>query len=142
MDVKYECSFCGKNGRKLWKPLIKKEPLICAKCAEKRQTQIIYLQRAYAKIGDKYVVTGTKGKAILPKWKVDKNGQVPSYDEPSIEGTPKVMVDNLQITVKYENGKIKNYNMFPAVLNKKGGFYRYESIPDKDYDAWEELPTN
>lgn len=139
MDVKYECSFCGKEGRKLWKPQAKKI-LICAKCAEKRQTPITYLQREYKKIGDKLVVEGTKGKAVLPRWKVDKNGQVPSYDGPGIEGEPKVMVDNLQITFE-DDGKIRNYNMYPAVPNGRGGFYKYESIPDKEYKKWEKMPT-
>ena len=38
MKKVYKCSICSRQNVKLWRPYMGTEPLICAKCAEERQT--------------------------------------------------------------------------------------------------------
>ena len=72
----YKCGSCGKRGVKLWHPEGELEPLICATCAEKRQSQILYNEYSW----NRNKLEGhLVGKKVLPKWKVNNEGKVPSY---------------------------------------------------------------
>lgn len=74
----YKCSFCGKEGVKLWH--IGDGMLICACCAEKRQaprTQEEFIWRKDAN-SKNYSGKATGRLLRLPNWKVDKDGCIPS----------------------------------------------------------------
>lgn len=45
----YVCSICGKRNVKLWRPYMDTTPLICAECAEKRQTPYEYEETIWQK---------------------------------------------------------------------------------------------
>ena len=45
----YVCSICGKRNVKLWRPYMDNAPLICAECAEKRQTPQKYEETIWKK---------------------------------------------------------------------------------------------
>ena len=96
----YVCSVCGKRNVKLWRPFSNVAPLICAECAEERQTPIMYEEVIWKKKntgGYKVELTGKKIK--MPKWKVDENGLVPSSDGPGIDG--KFELDKRDLTLKW-----------------------------------------
>lgn len=94
----YVCSICGKRNVKLWRPYMGTAPLICAKCAEKRQSPQEYEETIWKKEGeDQYVGTFTGKKLPLPKWEVNDKGKVPSYFGPGPEGMPERPTDQLLV---------------------------------------------
>ena len=118
-------------------------PLICAKCAEERQIFIEYAEINWEKRGDMYIGKPTGKKLPLPKWKVDDNGRVPSYEGPGHEDWPMRMTNHLLIDLRdvskeYSYGET---DMIPAIPAKNGEFWSYESCPEVAYIRWENLPT-
>ena len=73
----YKCHWCGKTGAKLWHPEQDESMLICARCAEVRQSPIMYNEYKWSK--DKLRGDLTGRKLPLPEWKVNERGEVPSY---------------------------------------------------------------
>lgn len=124
----YQCGFCGRKEVKLWCPYSLSEPLICAICAEKRQSFITYVVR------DSKNVPLRKEK--VPHWHVDEKGRVPAYSFP----TSGDVVDNLIVNVHDVGGSYRQA-MFPAVVDENGEFYPYHQIPESEYSKWENLPT-
>lgn len=140
---KYACSICGREHVKLWRPYMDTEPLICATCAEERQSPREYDECKWTKKADHYVGNPTGKKLPLPKWTVDENGKVPSYNGPGPKGLPLEMTDQLIINLKdvseaYASGET---TMVPAVPNENGDFWGYTSVPEERCKWWKELPT-
>ena len=130
--INYQCDFCGRNDVKLWKPYSLAEPLICAECAEQRQSKVTYVVRDEN--------NNAQSKSILPSWMVDDKGKVGSYNG-TIPGREPEKVDNLIIDMRDVGGSYRQ-NMFPAVVDSENVvFYEYHSIPKEAYQKWEELPT-
>lgn len=137
----YVCSICGKRNVKLWRPYIGTEPLICAECAEKRQTP-----REYEKISwssaEPSRCTGefTGKKRRLPKWKVNENGKIPTELGPGPDGKPLTMTNKLSINISdvstaYSPGSTL---MVPAYPDEGGEF---SSVPLGICEWWDALPT-
>ena len=139
----YECSVCGNTHVKLWRPYMATAPLICASCAEARQTPYEYNECIWEKVADGYVGHHTGRKLPLPKWEVASNGKIPAYHDPGPKGLPMEMTDQLIIDLKdvsksYSSGRT---NMVPAVPDEEGNFWGYTSVPEERCKWWEELPT-
>ena len=140
MKKPYECSICGKKNVKLWRPYMDTEPLICATCAEERQSPKEYDERIWNKQDGHYVGTPTGKKLPLPKWKVNAEGKVPSYLGPGPDGLPMEMTDQLIVNLKdvsqaYSYGET---TMVPAVPDEDGD---YTSVPENRCKWRNELPT-
>ena len=143
MKKPYECSICGKQNVKLWRPYMGTEPLICATCAEERQSPKEYDECIWKMKGDHYVGTPTERKLPLPKWKVNAEGKVPSYFGPGPDGLPMEMTDQLIVNLKdvsqaYSSGETA---MIPAVPDEDGDYWGYTSVPEDRCKWWNELPT-
>ncbi len=140
MKKPYECSICGRQNVKLWRPYMDTEPLICATCAEERQSPKEYVVCVWKEQGDYHVGTHTERKLPLPKWEVNVEGKVPSYFGPGPDGFPMGMTDQLIVNLKdvsqaYSSGET---TMVPAVPDEDG---EYTSVPENRCKWWEELPT-
>ena len=120
MSKKYECSFCNKTGVKLWHPIEENAPLICAKCAEIRQSKMLYNEYVWSR--DKKSAHLTGKKKVLPIWKVTKEGDVPSYAGPNADGKPFSYTTTLIVDIE-DREKIA-------------------FIPADESVSWSELPTN
>ena len=118
---KYVCSICGKGNVKLWHPFLGIYPLLCSKCAEKRQTPLI---------------TYTK------KWEVNEDGKIPTYiinDIPSESMTNRLNVNLVGIpgiTISFTCT-----SMVPAYPIEGGYFYCYNREPEELRNWWNSLPT-
>lgn len=138
----YACAICGKEHVKLWRPYMDTQLLICATCAEERQTQKRYDERIWKETSNGYVGIPTGKKLPLAKWKVNEKGKIPSYSGPGPEGLPMEMTDALIVNLR---GVSKSYSfsetMIPAVPAEDGYFWGYNSAPEECYKWWEELPT-
>lgn len=134
----YVCSICGKEHVKLWRPYMYCEPLVCAECAEKHQTSREYSETIWEKKGDCYKGTFTGKKLPLPKWKVNEEGRVPSYDGPGPEGVPPRMTDQLIVCLPDETCTT---NLIPAVPHGENSFWGYTSVTDDAVKWWQELST-
>ena len=140
----YVCSICGKRDVKLWRPYMDTEPLVCAECAEKRQTPQEYEETIWHKEEDgSHTGTFTGKKLPLPKWKVDEKGKVPSYFGPGPDGETKCVTDQLivdlsDVSTSYTSGST---TMIPASPDEDGEFWGYTSVPEEVCKWWEELPT-
>lgn len=139
----YVCHICGKSNVKLWRPYGDSIPLVCAECAEKRQTPLEYDERIFEKEGDHYIERYTKRKQPLPKWKVDERGEVPSYHGPGPNGLPVCMTDQLIIDLSdfLDIELTKSTTMIPACPNEEGKFFGYTSAPVDLCKWWVKLPT-
>ena len=143
MKKPYECSICGKQNVKLWRPYGDAKPLICATCAEERQSPMEYDEHVWEKKYGHYIGTPTKRKLPLPKWKVNSEGKVPLYEGPGPEGVTRAMTDQLIVNLKdvsesYSSGET---DMVPAVPDGAGDFWAYTSVPADRCKWWTELPT-
>lgn len=140
----YVCSICGKRNVKLWRPYMGTAPLICAECAEKRQSPQEYEETIWKKSSEKFYTGKFTGKKLsLPKWKVNEAGKVPSYNGPGPEGMPECMTDHLlvdlsDVSTSYTSG---NTDLIPACPDEDGVFWGYTSVPEENCKWWEELPT-
>lgn len=141
----YKCAICGREHVKLWRPYMDTAPLICATCAEERQSPKTYSEVVWKKnkLKDSYIGTPTKKKIPLPKWIVDDNGKVPSYDGPGPDGTKEIKTDQLIIDLsnEYESYSSKNTTMIPAVPYENNNFWGYTSVPEDLCEWWRTLPT-
>lgn len=140
----YVCSICGKRNVKLWRPYMDTTPLICAECAEKRQTPYEYEETIWQKEDNGWYTGKFTGKKLsLPKWEVDEKGKVPSYQGPGPDGEPRSMTDQLivdlsDVSTSYTSGST---SMVPACPDEDGEFWGYTSVPEENCKWWEELPT-
>lgn len=148
MKIEYGCSICGKKNVKLWRPYGDSAPLICAECAEERQSPMEYTELIWKKdegYDDRWIGTPNKDKKKLPlpKWKVDEMGRVPTYDGPGPEGLPPTMTDQLivdlcDVSKAYSSGRT---TMIPACPDEDGNFWCYTVVPEDVCKWWNELPT-
>lgn len=140
----YVCSICGKRNVKLWRPYMGTSPLICAECAEKRQTPEEYEECIWKKESEGYYTGKFTGRMLpLPKWKVDEEGFIPSYQGPGPDGQPEAITDQLivdlsDVSTSYSS---KNTTMIPALPDENSDFWGYTSVPEEVCKWWKELPT-
>lgn len=155
----YECSICGTRGVKLWRPYMSSSPLICANCAEKRQSARTYnpIERWEKNIspnGETYWSgafqhkLGEDGKmvrVVLPmkKWIVDDEGKIPSADAPGPGGkrhrTDQLSIDLSKDFMSYTGGST---SIVPAIPNNEGLMWGYTSVPENGCTWWANLPTH
>lgn len=146
MKANYECSACKRSNVKLWRPYGYPSPLICASCAEQRQSPFEYEEMSYEKAENgNYIGTPTGRKIAGQKWVVDETGYVPSYHGPGpselklpLTMTDQLIVDISDIDTSYASGKT---TMIPAVPNDDGQFWCYNAVPKDKIAWWEALPT-
>lgn len=141
----YVCSICGKRHVKLWRPYMDTAPLICAECAEKRQTPREYEEKIWSKEGeDRFSGIFTGKRLPLPKWEVNEKGKIPTDMGPAPEGmtmipmTDQLMVNISDVSTAYSSGRT---SMIPACPDEDGDFWGYTSVPEENCKWWEELPT-
>lgn len=143
MNISYECSICKRQKVKLWRPYTDSGPLICASCAEKKQSPKMYIEKEWIWREGKYVGVPTGNYLPLPKWKVDENGKVPSYEGPGPKTLPMPMSDQLIVNLD----GVSTYNssketiMVPAILDEDNDFWKYPSYPEEAIRSWNDLPT-
>lgn len=120
-------------------------PLICAECAEERQSPREYREKIWTKLGeDHFSGTYTGKKLPLPKWKVNENGKIPTNMGPAPEGmtkipmTDKLLVDISDVSKAYSSGST---TMIPACPDGDGNFWCYTVVPEDVCKWWSELPT-
>ena len=140
----YVCSVCGRRDVKLWRPYGDTYPLICAECAEKMQAHYEYDEVIWFPDGEKGYKGRFTGNTIpLPKWTVDDDGLVPSYEGPGPEGVPErktdqLIVDLSSVSEVYKSGQTC---MIPAAPVGNNSFWGYMSVPEEVCKWWKELPT-
>ena len=143
MKKNYVCSICGRKNVKLWRPYIDEEPLICATCAEERQSPREYSECIWERRGGHYIGTPSGRTLLLPKWKVNEYGKIPSYFGPDHSGINKENTNQLIVNLKnvskaYPSGETI---MIPAVPNENDEFLDYNFISKDNYIWWNALPT-
>lgn len=145
MKIEYVCSICGKKNVKLWRPYGDSAPLICAECAEKRQTPREYRETIWTKVGeDHFSGKFTGEKFPLPKWKVNQEGKIPTdigpvLEEMKIPMTDQLIVDISDVSKAYSSGST---TMIPACLtDEEDNFWCYTVVPEEACKCWDELPT-
>ncbi len=143
MNKNYVCSICGKNGVKLWRPNSEVSPLVCAICAEKRQSSIKYLEQTWVKTGEHYVSEYKEKRLLSHVCKIDDRGKVYLYNENMPKKNQKGFADDLTITIQEDSKESSKYitHMIPAVINELGEIIIHTSIPKELYRLWEKLPT-
>jgi len=118
------------------------EPLICATCAEERQTPHEYHETIWSPNYDgSYSGTMTNKLLPLPKWSVDENGQVPSYQGPGPDGCNHSMTYKLIINLKDDGEK---QSMVPAIPDESmdnGIAGVTHQVSEEGFKWWAELPT-
>lgn len=138
---KYLCSFCGTRNVKLWRPYMESFPLICAKCAEERQSPRKYKEKIWSEVA-KGCFSGkfTGRKLPLPNWEVNEKGKIPTDIGPLPKGTSLDMTDKLlvDISTTFSSGST---SMIPACPDEFGFFWWYTCIPKETRKWWEKLPT-
>ena len=142
MKQPYKCAICGRENVKLWRPYMDTEPLVCATCAEERQTPLEYEEKSWKKKGGCYLGTPTGKKFPAPKWKVDDRGKIPCRFEPSHNGevlkTDQLTVNLIDVSKSYSSG---HTTLVPAVPNEDGEYWGYTSVPPEYCEWWDNLPT-
>lgn len=146
MKIEYVCSICGKKNVKLWRPYGDSAPLICAGCAEKRQSPRKYMEKVWSKVGEERFSGEYTGRELpLPKWEVNEKGKIPTNMGPAPEGmtmipmTDQLSVDLSDVSKAYPSGST---TMIPACLTaEEDNFWCYTVVPEDVCKWWEELPT-
>lgn len=142
----YQCSICGKENVKLWRPYGNNEPLVCARCAEERQSLVMYDEVVWEKNfnGKKQAIGTLTGKKLpLKRWMVDTKGNVPSYEGPGPDGTHTGITKNLIVDLRgiseaYTSG---HTTMVPAIFDPDcGEFWTNGAVPQELVEAWEKWP--
>ena len=140
----YKCWICKKEGVKLWRPYMDTEPLICAKCAEERQTEREYEEKSWSKQGEIFVGTPTGKMHQLPKWEVNGKGKIPTGEGLVPDGTESENTTNM-LEIKFlPNDRVYytyRVSMVPALPDGKGDYISYLAMPPEEYKKWEELPN-
>lgn len=133
MEKTYECSICKRKNVKLWRPYMDTKPLICAVCAEERQSLEMYDERAWKKVSGIYKGKLTGTKLPLPKWKINEEGNIPSYKGPGPYGEPIEMIDNIRVNIEeFPNiASLKSICMVPAIADGEGCFYADNFVPEQ-----------
>lgn len=139
----YVCTICKRRNIKLWHPK-DEELLICAECAEKRQKLLQYKEIKWKKEKDGSQTGTYTGRSIqLPKWEVNEEGNVPSYDGPGPNGLPAYMTDILivdlsDVSTLYSSG----YTIIvPAYPNENGSLENNAFVSENILKWWKDLPT-
>ena len=116
----YECSFCKATNVKLWRPFGYAAPLICAKCAEQKQSP--------------YKSQLEQEERILPRprWFVSDSGFIKSYHD-------KTQLSH-RLIVDLDDSR-KFMDMIPAVPANNGEFWGYIPVPQEELEKWEQLPN-
>ena len=145
MEKNYQCSICGREGVKLWRPYMDTSPLVCASCAEARQSPRLYQEHTWEKNlqGPGYIGKPTGKEFPLPKWTIDASGKIPSRYGYGPEGLPIQFTDQLEVDLRdvsesYQSGET---NMIPAVPDEDGYFWGYTSVPEDRCIWWKNLPN-
>ena len=145
MKKNYQCSICGREGVKLWRPYMDTSPLVCASCAEARQSPRLYKEQTWEKNlqGSGYIGRPTGKEFFLPKWTVDARGKIPSRygfgpDQLPINYTDQLEIDLRDVSTSYQSGET---SMIPAVPDEDGYFWGYTSVPENCCKWWENLPN-
>lgn len=145
MKKDYACSICGKQHVKLWRPYNGTSPLICASCAEERQSPREYEECTWECVSwlGHHVSTPTGKMLPLPKWTVNEKGKIPSTDGFDPYGeylamTDQIIVNLCDVSENYSSGET---TMVPAVPYNNDLFWGYTSVPESLCNWWEELPT-
>lgn len=81
-----KCSFCGKDGVKLWQGMIHESVLVCASCAEKRQLKKQVCEYKWVEEDGGYKGTPTGENKVFDPWKIDENGEVELLTDGRING--------------------------------------------------------
>lgn len=143
MKDNYACSICGKGEVKLWKTSLCNEFLICAECAEARQSPRQCNELNWVKTVDGYSGRPTGKRVFLSSWKVDEEGFVPKQMPPGPEGIPVSKTHQLMINLKNDIASCNSDTtcVIPAILDKKGNYLKYSSAPKSRINWWQSLPT-
>lgn len=142
-NISYKCSVCGRQKVKLWRPYGDDTPLLCASCAENRQSPMEYEEVIWTETKDGYLGKHTGKMLPLPKWKVNHEGFVPSWHGPGPKASAEYTTDQLIVNLKdvderYSSGET---TLVPAVLASLTSFYSYMLIPETRYQEWKKLPN-
>lgn len=157
----YVCAICGATHVKLWRPYMDTKPLICAKCAEERQSPHEYnvvdhwVPGKFPNGGDcwqgvyKYEISPSGKRVIkkapMEKWIVDNNGKIPSYiGSPGPDGVWSPISDQLSVDLRglFESCSSGDTSMIPAVPDSDGECWGYTSVPEEGCAWWQNLPTH
>ena len=139
----YTCSLCGKKNVKLWRPCADDNLLVCACCAEARQSPMKYDEYIWEKTTHGYRGKPTGRKRKLPRWRVDNDGSVPSYNGPGPKALGRVMCSTLIVNLKdiseaYPSGET---SMLPATFDEDGDLLDYHRAREQHINSWKALPT-
>lgn len=121
--INYCCSFCGRRNLKLWRPKEAQLPLVCAECAENRQTT----GPCCAKVEE---IMGRR--LFVPRWEVNEQGEIPSCVACGNARTKSQMTNCLY--VKLDTGVCTE--LIPALPRNDG---QNETVETNEW--WEKLPT-
>ena len=128
-------------------------PLICAECAEKRQSPKEYDEVVWEedKSINGYRGIPTKNKLPLPKWTINKEGKVPSYNGPGPHGFNDIMTDQLIVDLSKDFDKLSSgettmipavpYTKVSAIPDEEDNFWGYSVVPENLCEWWRKLPT-
>ena len=118
------------------------EPLICAVCAEDRQLPQECKAGIWVKRGKSYIKEPTGRKFLLPLWRIDKSGKIPTFNGPGYDGSV-IMTDQLYISLEDIPDSCRNdgISVIPAVPDEDGNFWGYTSVPQEFCELWKNLPT-
>jgi hypothetical protein len=161
VPASYVCSICNVTKVKLWRPYMGTQPLICAKCAEERQSLHEYNVIDHWVPGKhsngydcwvgiyKYELSPSLGyiikKELMKKWTVDDNGKVPSYlGSPSPGGIWLPTTDQLSVDLSklFKSCSSGDTSMVPAIPDNGGEYWGYTSVPEEGCLWWQKLPTH
>ena len=95
--VDKKCVFCKKSGVKLWHNIQSEDTLICAKCAEIRQSKRMANEYIWFNNGHLGVFTGNK--IPLENWKVNEDGEIPGNSGIDPYGKPFSMTTTLLVNI-------------------------------------------
>lgn len=138
MSDNYVCSFCNACRVKLWQPFDDSEILLCAKCAEAIQSPRISPVYSWKKSENSYMADFVSKQILMPKWHVNKRGEIPSDLGIGPDGEPMSMVTMLTVNLSdLFYGYSESTPIFPAIKDSKGEPY----FQSASYKTWRQLPT-
>lgn len=144
MKFNYSCACCGRKNVKLWRPYGYSSPLICAACAEKKQSVRKCKEVVWKKDGDRLNGEHTGKIITLPKWEVDRDGLIPANIDLGPDGMPVLYTDQLVVNlqdVSDEYTSNSHTSVIPAVPDEDGNFWCYTTVPEDKVAWWKNLPT-
>ena len=144
MKDNYSCSYCGRKNVKLWRPYGYSSPLICATCAEKKQSVRKCKEVVWKNDGDRLTGKDTGKIITLPKWEVDRDGLIPANIDLGPDGMPVLYTDQLVVNlqdVSDEYTSNSHTSVIPAVPDEDGNFWCYTTVPEDKVAWWKNLPT-